>query len=151
MGVEARRGFVEHQHLWAHRKHPGDGDPPLLATGERERRAGGQVPGLEQVQRLADALSHLLLGEPEPPRGEGHVLLDGRREEGLLGRLEDEPDATPELGPAHGERILPVHEGPAGGRDEQQVEVLDQGALARAGAPDHAAHLPRLDAHGDAL
>ena len=96
------------------------------------------MSGPEQVQRLVDAFTHLLLAEPEPPRGEGHVLLDGRREECLLGRLEDEPDATPEPGPAHGERVLPVHEDPAGRRDEQQVQMLDQGALARAGAPDHA-------------
>src|ERR671920_2179536 len=73
--------------------------------------------------------------------GEGHILFDGRGEERRLGELEDEADPAPELAPFERRRVHAIDEHLATRRNEEQIHVLYERALARTRATDDREHL----------
>src|SRR5215207_887019 len=98
----------------------------------------------QRPQRLEHPLPDLLFAKSELTWGEGHILLDGRGEERRLGELEDEADPAPQLALFERRRIHAVDEHLATRRDEEQIHVLYERALARARATDDRKHLSRL-------
>jgi hypothetical protein len=111
-GVEPGGRLVEHEDLWTHREHAGDGHPSLLAAGERVRRPARQMGRAEQLEAPVDPLSHLALLQPEPARREGHILLHGGGEERRFGKLEDQPHPSPQLVLSEHLRLRAIHEHP---------------------------------------
>ncbi len=87
-------------------------------------------------ERFSDTSLQLGSAQPEVGRTERHVVADGRHEQLVVGVLEDDPDAAPDLrervladrhtghldGAAPGARVAP----------ENAVEVQDEGGFARA-------------------
>src|SRR5215208_4265641 len=98
----------------------------------------------KRPQRLQHPLPDLLFAKSELTWGEGHILLDGRGEERRLGELEDEADPASELAPFERRRVHAVDEHLATRRNEEQIHVLYERALARARTADDREHLTRL-------
>src|SRR5215204_4776263 len=98
----------------------------------------------KRPQRLQHPLPDLLFAKSELTWGEGYILLDGRGEERRLGELEDEADPAPQLALFERRRIHAVDEHLATRRNEEQIHVLYERALARARATDDREHLSRL-------
>src|SRR6185503_8313859 len=109
------------------------------AAGKLRGEAVFHARQVHELQRLVDALGHLLLGEGALlSQSHRHVLTDGQRVE-ERGELKDIADAR-----AQGVQILagqrwdvqPVHDDVAGIRLEQSDYVLDRNRLSGAGIAD---------------
>ena len=96
-GVEVGRRLVEHEDLGLHRQHGGDRDPAALAVGQVVRRAVDEVGHADAVERVHHPAVQLGALEAEVGRPEGDVLADGAEEELVVGVLEDDADAAPDL------------------------------------------------------
>ena len=93
-GIELRCGFVEEQHLWAHRQQAGKGQPLQLAAAQVERMALGQRADADDPHRLLDTLFDLGLGHAVALRAESDLFVDALARTGDLseGILEKKPD-----------------------------------------------------------
>ena len=97
--IELRRRLVEDEDVGAHRDDARDRDPLLLATGQGERLAVGEVPDAEAREHAIDPVVHLLARHAQVLEAEGELLADrrlGSRQ--LIGRRrEHDPHAAQEL------------------------------------------------------
>src|SRR5215208_2938160 len=98
----------------------------------------------QRPQRLQHPLPDLLFAKSELTWGKSHVLLYGRGEERRFGELEDEADPASQLALFERRGIHAVEEHLATRRNEEQIHVLYERALARARAADDREHLSRL-------
>ena len=96
--VELCGRFVEDEHGRAHRHDARDGDPLLLAAGQGERLAVGEVADRQPGERRVDPRVHLVARDAEVLEPEGELLADGQlRRRQLVGRRrEDDPDPAEE-------------------------------------------------------
>ena len=160
LGVRLRvhrgQGVVKHHHRGVLHQHPGDGHPLLLPAGE------GDPPlphhGVVPVGELGDGLIHTGHRRGVAQRrlrrvgtGGGNVLPDRSGEqEGLLEHQADLaaqglPADVPDVHPADGDAPLPFSQ------VVQPVQQVDEGALSRAGPPQHREGGPLGDGEGHVL
>ena len=148
--VQARGGLVEYEHLGAHGYDAGYGYAALLAAGELQRALVKELLAhANEARGLAHALVYLAVRKFHVPRAEGYVLVHRLLEELVLRVLEDEADLEADVarGLLGGEDILPLAVHLPRGRREQAVEVLHEGALARARMPNHGHQLAGVEFH----
>ena len=135
--VEVRGRLVEHEDLRVHGEHRRDGDPSPLAEGQVVRRPVGELGHAHLCQGLEHPGVELVAAQPEVARPERHVVADRRHEQLVVGVLEDDADAAPDLG----EVVL--GDGQAGHRDgagpggQDAVEVQHERGLAGAVRAQH--------------
>ena len=96
--VELRGRFVQDEDARAHRDDARDRDPLLLAAGQGERLAVGEVADRQPRQRRIDPRVHLVARDAQVLEPEGELFADGqlRRRELVGRRREDDPDAPEE-------------------------------------------------------
>ena len=92
--VELGGRLVENEHGRAHRHDARDGDPLLLAAGQRERLAVGEVADRQALEGRVDPRVHLVARDAEVLEPERELLADRQlRRRQLVGRRrEDDPD-----------------------------------------------------------
>ncbi len=92
--VELGGRLVEDQHGRAHRHDARDGDPLLLAAGQRERLAVREVADRQALEGRVDPRVHLVARDAEVLEPERELLADRQlRRRQLVGRRrEDDPD-----------------------------------------------------------
>ena len=154
--VELGGRLVEDEDGRAHRDDARDGDPLLLAAGQGERLAVGEMADRQARQRRVDPRVHLRARDAEVLEPEGELLADRQLRGGqLVGRRrEDDADPAEQRSRGGGHRVLPLDDDPAvhlradHPRDEPGRREC-QGRLARAGPPGHADALARRDRHAD--
>ncbi|OUE08779.1 hypothetical protein CMsap09_07510 [Clavibacter michiganensis] len=145
LGVEVRGRLVEEEEPRAHGEHAGEGEPLLLAAGERRR---GPVEGDVEAHRVeggADAGPDLLTRDAEVLAAERHVVADTGEDHLRVRILQHEPGAAPET-----RRVPAVDaERPAGlalvVAAEHARERVHEGRLAGTGRAEQEHALPRLD------
>lgn len=142
LGIEHRRGFVEHQDGGRRCQRPGDG--ATLALTARQGRGGtmAQVGHAEGVEHLFHPPPHGGAVGPEVLQHEGDVVLDVVHHELGLGSLVDEPDHIGQIpGAMGGDRSPAGHnvarEPAVRAVGHQAVDRAQQGRLARTRAPHH--------------
>ncbi len=96
--IELRRRLVEDEHVRAHRHDAGDRDALLLAAGQRERLAVGEVRDPQPLERGVDPRVHLGPRQAEVLEPERELLANGLlRGRQLVGRRrEHDPDPAEE-------------------------------------------------------
>ena len=107
----------------------------------------------DRNRRLSHPLFNLGGGKAHICRAKRDVLIDRLLEELVFRILEHQPHLEP-VGAAVGAvrpEVGAVDEDSPRGGFEQSVEMLDQGAFARTGMPDHPDKLPLLDLEVDIL
>ena len=146
-GVEPGHGLVEDEHTGPHGDDARDGDAPLLPARELERGLFKELlRDADKARRLAHALVHLGVGELHVLRPEGDVPVDRLLKELILRVLEHQPDLESHVprGLLRGEDVLALAVDRALVGAEQAVEVLYEGALARARVADDGHELARI-------
>ena len=84
LAIERAERLVEQQHAGPIDERPGERHPLLLAAGQLARLAGREVAHLDHVERIADTVGDLRLGDAALPQPVGHVLGDVHvREQGV--------------------------------------------------------------------
>ena len=124
--VELGRRFVEDEDAGAHRHDARDRHPLLLAAGQREWLAVGEVTDRQAGQRGVDPRVHLVARHAQVLEPERELLADGQlRGRQLVGRRgEDDPDLAEERAGCRGRRVgafdddPTVELGPDDARDE---------------------------------
>ena len=113
--IELRGRLVEDQDGRAHRHDAGDRHPLLLATGQGERLAVGEVADRQAGQRGVDPLVHLGPGHAQVLEAEGQLLADRQLRGGqLVGRRrEDDPDPAEQRAARRGRGVDPLDGHPA--------------------------------------
>ncbi len=97
LGIELRRGLVEHERRRRRRERAGDDAPLLLASGKGGRVAVAEVNDAERIERLLDPPPHRFGREPEVLEHEREVALHVVDDELRFRILGDEADDVGEL------------------------------------------------------
>jgi hypothetical protein len=90
--VETGRRLVEDQHARRHREHGRDGEALPFAFAKEKGILVALPAEADRQKRLVDARRERVAGEPEVARPERHLVGDRRREELMIGILEDVAD-----------------------------------------------------------
>ena len=154
--VELRGRLVEDEHGRAHRHDARDGDTLLLAAGQGERFAVGEMADRQPSECRVDPRVHLVARDAQVLEPEGELLPDRQLRCGQLVRRRREDDPHPPEKRPGGCRdgILPLDDDPAAdlrldhARDEPGRRECQRG-LARAGPPGDADALPGRHGHAD--
>ena len=141
LGREVGRRLVHHHEVGFGGEDGGKGGLLLLAGGEGEDGAAGEVGEVEHAQGVIHAAANLVAGAALPFEGEGHLLLDGGGKKLLVGVLEDGADAFGEGLHRHRTGLSGDAEGASEGTfvvvGDEAVEQAQKGGLAAAaGAGD---------------
>src|SRR5581483_5640838 len=156
VGVELARRLVREQHGRIVRQRDGDGDPLLLAAGERFRPVAGAVSEADDLEQLPRARPALRAIDALQRHGQLDVL-DRRqvRKEVPRGLLPDETDDSPavERALALGEirERQPAHLHAAGSGGVDSAEDVLQRRLPAPGGADERDQLARVDDEVEAL
>ena len=101
------RRLVEHEYARSGREHRRDAQPPLLATGERERVRRGKCVEAQASQQLVDTFVDLQRRELQRARADRELIAHRRSEELVLRLLEHRADAGEQLPRPPPDRMLP--------------------------------------------
>ena len=154
--VELARRFIEQQGGRPHCQHGRDGDPLLLASGELDVPASGEVRGSGCHQGLVCLPGDQVRWESEVLESEDGLGQGALGDELRLRVLKHQAGVPRQLGGPHVTRVLAVERDPPGQLSAVEVRHQagggpKQGRLAAAGLSDHQHQLTGLDVEVDAV
>ena len=139
LGVQRAERLVEQQHRGVEHQRPGQRHPLLLAAGQHAGAPLGVLGHLHQVQRLADLLADLGLGQAAVAQAERHVVEHVQEREQRVA-LEHRVDVAPVRRDAG--HVRAVQQDLPGGRLLEARDQPQGGGLATAGRAEQREELP---------